>query len=209
MKGLLITFEGVECSGKSLQSRLLLDYCKKNNIPSILVREPGGTPTGEQLRNILLTQECTGLTEFFILSASRAHLTETIIKPHLENGFVVISDRYFHSSLVYQGFGRKLDLDQLKTISKTATLNIEPNETFVLNISQELAESRLSQKHQENGLDRIEKESLDFHNTIRESYLKIAEDYSYMSLIDASQSIENIHSNIIHYLKNKYLLFQN
>ncbi|MGL4388961.1 MAG: dTMP kinase [Brevinema sp.] len=209
MKGLFITFEGVECSGKSIQSKLLLEYCNKNNILAILVREPGGTPTGEQLRNILLTQECTGLTEFFILSASRAHLTETIIKPHLQQGFIVISDRYFHSSLVYQGFGRKLDLNELKTISKIATLNLEPEDTFLLSISKQVAEERLYKKHQETSLDRIEQESLEFHNTIRESYLKIAKEYSYINICDANQTIEEIHNHIIQHLKNKHSLFQN
>ncbi|MGL4394817.1 MAG: dTMP kinase [Brevinema sp.] len=206
--GLFITFEGVECSGKSMQSQLLLKYCNENNIPVLLVREPGGTATGEQLRNILLTQECTGLTEFFILSASRAHLTETTIKPHLEKGFVVISDRYFHSSLAYQGFGRKLDLNALKTISSIATLGLEPEETFLLSVSKEVAEERLSKKHLSKGLDRIEQESLEFHNTIRESYLKIAEEYSYMNIIDGNQSIEDIHQQIITLLKNKYPQFQ-
>ncbi len=101
---LFITFEGVECSGKSLQSKKLLEYCEAHDIPAILVREPGGTPTGESLREIILHQDCTSLAEFFIWSASRTHLTETIIKPDLQYDIIVISDRYFHSSLAYQGY---------------------------------------------------------------------------------------------------------
>lgn len=209
MKGLLITFEGVECSGKSMQSKLLYEYCLNHNIPVILVREPGGTPVGEQLRNILLTENCTGLTEFFILSASRTELCQTIIKPHLDKNFVVISDRYFHSSLVYQGFGRRLNLQELQQISETATLNIHPNETFLLNISKEKAIERLSLKHVEVGLDRIEQENISFHDTIRESYLKIADMYSYISILNGDEAIEKIHNQIINTLKNKYPLFFN
>ncbi|MGL5955792.1 MAG: dTMP kinase [Brevinema sp.] len=189
-----ITFEGVECSGKSLQSQRLLEYCQTHNIPAILVREPGGTTLGEELRTLILSQSCTPLAEFFMLSASRTQLTETIIKPALANNTLVISDRYFHSSLAYQGYGRNLDLDLLKVISQTAILGLQPNKTFLLNPSYQTIQTRLQQKV---GLDRIEQESQVFHQKVYRGFLELAEQYHYISIIEGDQSPETIHQNII------------
>jgi len=197
MSGLFITFEGVECSGKSLQSRLLLEYCLKHNIPSLLVREPGSTKVGEDLRSILLNQYCTPLTEFFILSASRTQLTETIIKPNLDQNLIVISDRYFHSSLIYQGYGRNLNSDELKYISQIATQNLHPNITFLLNPSFDEAQKRLQTKHSKGDLDRIELENSEFHKKIYQSYNNLYKEYPYICSIDGNQQPMIIHQEIL------------
>ncbi len=193
---LFITFEGVECSGKSLQSKKLLEYCEAHDIPAILVREPGGTPTGESLREIILHQDCTSLAEFFILSASRTHLTETIIKPALQDDIVVISDRYFHSSLAYQGYGRGLDLSMLKEISNTAVLGLQPTKTFLLKPAYKTVVDRLILKRKD-GLDRIELESDEFHQKVYNGYISLADQYNYISTIDGDDTPQNIHEQII------------
>lgn len=193
---LFITFEGVECSGKSLQSVKLFNYCQENNIDAILVREPGGTEVGENLRQILLSQYCTPLAEFFILSASRTQLTETIIKPALSNNTIVISDRYFHSSLAYQGYGRGLDIELLKSISKTATLDLQPDKTFHLNPTYETILTRLAHKKQ-TGLDRIELESNEFHHKIYQGFQEISKQYPYITSLDGDLDPDIIHQQII------------
>ena len=200
MAGFFITFEGVECSGKSLQSLKLVEYCKTHNIPAFLVREPGGTEIGEQLRSILLNQYCTPLAEFFILSASRTQLTETIIKPKLEENYIVISDRYFHSSLAYQGYARGLDIKVLQDISKTVTLGLEPEITFLLKPSYEVARARLIDK-KKIGLDRIEQEEEHFHKKIYDAYISIAKDYNYFQIIEGDPDPETIHQEILLSLK--------
>lgn len=207
--GLFITFEGVECSGKSLQSKLLLEYCLTHHIPAILVREPGGTQVGEELRTILLNQYCTPLAEFFILSASRTQLTDTIIKPHLEQQYVVISDRYFHSSLVYQGYGRNLNIEELKFISNIATLNLQPTITFLLNPTFEIAQQRLHQKHSQGISDRIEQENINFHKIIYQSYHKLSQQYPYIQVIDGNQEINTIHQQILYSLSKISSYFNN
>ncbi|MGL4677643.1 MAG: dTMP kinase [Brevinema sp.] len=189
-----ITFEGIECSGKSLQSQELLEYCHQHNIPAILVREPGGTVLGEELRQIILSQSCTPLAEFFMLSASRAQLTDTVIQPALKNNVVVISDRYFHSSLAYQGYGRNLDLELLKIISEVAILGLQPTKTFLLNPSYQTAQIRLQQKV---GLDRIEQESQEFHQRVYQGFLELTKQYHYISTIDGDLPSEDIHQHII------------
>ncbi|MGL4367474.1 MAG: dTMP kinase [Brevinemataceae bacterium] len=197
MKSLFITFEGIECSGKSSQSRLLMDYCTQNNIPAILVREPGGTDLGEKLRTILLNDNCTPLSEFFILSASRVYLTETVILPKLEEGYIVISDRYFHSSLVYQSYARKLNYHELLQISLTATKNLEPDITFILNPSFETAAQRLNERKQQQALDRIEQESDEFHQAVYYGYQDITSKFGYIELINGDLPISVIHNQIL------------
>ena len=193
---LFVTFEGVECSGKTLQSKKSLEYCNQKNIPAILVREPGTTEVGEQLRKILLTQYCTPLTEFFILSASRAQLTETIIQPKLKEGIIVICDRYFHSSLVYQGYGRNLNILDLQEISKKATLELQPSKTFLLKPSFQTTTRRLQEKIT-SGLDRIELENTDFHQRIYDGYLELSSQYNYISIIDGDLNPDTIHKQIL------------
>lgn len=203
MKGLFVSFEGVECSGKSLQCKLLYEYCLKHKIPVILVREPGGTPLGEKLRDLLLTETSTPLTEFFIFSAARSQLTETKIIPHLEQGFVVISDRYFHSSLVYQGFGRHLDQKTLRKISQIAVFNRHPDITFLLNPPLATIIERLQIKHKTIGLDRIERENKEFHEAVWKGYQKIAPEFDYIQVIDASSDPKSIHVTILNLLAQK------
>ncbi len=194
---MFITFEGVECSGKSLQSRKLLEYLQSKNIPALLVREPGGTPVGEELRNIVLSQDCAPVAELFIMSASRNQLTNNIILPALAEGKVVISDRYFHSSVVYQGYGRDIDPQIVKDISEVAVMGLKPDKTFILKPKYETVINRLSQKNQK---DRIELESQDFHKKIYNGFLEIADQYDYISILDGDLSPDEIHSVIINEL---------
>jgi dTMP kinase len=170
--GLFITFEGGEGCGKSTQSRLLLKKFEQQNIPVILTREPGGTALGNELRKALKKKGGSSISpqaELFLLAASRAQLVAEVIRPALKEGKVVICDRFTHSTLVYQGYGRGLDLAVIKMVNNMASGNLNPDLIIFMDISPEqgLARKRSSK-------DRFELEDLSFHRRVREGYLEMA-----------------------------------
>ena len=170
--GLFITFEGGEGCGKSTQSRLLLKKLEQQNIPAVLTHEPGGTALGDEIRKALKRKRDSFISpqaELFLLAASRVQLLAEIIRPALEEDKVVVCDRFTHSTLVYQGYGRGLDLTIVETVNNIATQDLKPDLTILLDISPEqgLARKRSSK-------DRFELEDLSFHRRVREGYLKIA-----------------------------------
>jgi dTMP kinase len=170
---LFITFEGGEGSGKSYQAKALYRRLTDLAIPVLLTREPGGTPFGERLGRWLKRARDTKiapLTELMLFNACRAQLVAEVIKPNLESGMVVISDRYADSTTVYQGYGRGLELDMVRVVNKAATQGLEPDLTVLLDIA---VESGLARKPAGN-LDRFEQETPAFHRKIREGYLKLA-----------------------------------
>jgi dTMP kinase len=171
--GLFITFEGGEGCGKSTHSRLLLKKLQQQNVPAVLTHEPGGTPLGNELRNLLKRRRGSPVSpqaELFLLAASRAQLVAEVIRPALEEGKVVICDRFTHSTMVYQGYGRGLDFTAIKMVNNMATRNLNPDLIILLDISPEQGLARKRSLK-----DRFELEDLSFHRRVREGYLKMAE----------------------------------
>ena len=174
-KSLFISFEGIDGCGKSTQVQLLLDRLKNEKIHSILVREPGGTKISEEIRSILLktrNEKMAERTEALLMTASRAQLTKSIIIPKLKSGFWVIADRFKDSTLAYQGGGRGINLEYLINLNKFATYNINPDITFFIDVSAKEASKRLKSDKP----DRIEGAGLDFQDSVRKQYLKLAKD---------------------------------
>jgi dTMP kinase len=170
--GFFITIEGIEGSGKSTLTQGILDFLKDNGYEVVYSREPGGTPLGERVRDILLSNVniVDPMTEAFLFLAARRENVRCNILPALQNGKVVICDRYTDSTIAYQGYGRGLPIKLLRRLNKIATLGIKPDLTFVIDIDPEKGLERIKGKE----LDRIEKENIDFHRRVREGYLKIA-----------------------------------
>ena len=169
---LFITFEGGEGCGKSTQSRLLLKKLEQQNIPVVLTHEPGGTALGNEVRRAIKRKRGSSISpqaELFLFAASRAQLLAELIRPALEEGKVVICDRFAHSTLVYQGYGRGLDLTTVEMVNNMATQKLKPDLTFFLNIPPERGLARKRSLK-----DRFEIEDLSFHRRVREGYIKMA-----------------------------------
>ena len=169
---LFITFEGGEGCGKSTQSRLLLEKLHQQNIPVVLTREPGGTALGNEIRRVLKREQGIPISpqaELFLFAASRAQLVAELIRPAVRAGKVVICDRFAHSTLVYQGYGRGLDLTTVEMVNNMAAENLKPDLAILLNISPEQGLTRKRSLR-----DRFELEDLSFHRRVREGYLKMA-----------------------------------
>jgi len=170
--GLFITFEGGEGCGKSTHSRLLLKKLEQQNIPAVLTHEPGGTALGDELRRALKKRRDSFIspqTELFIVAASRAQLVAALIRPALQEGKVVICDRFTHSTMVYQGYGRGLDFTAIQMVNNMATRYLNPDLIILLDISPEQGLARKRRLK-----DRFELEGLSFHRRVREGYLKMA-----------------------------------
>jgi dTMP kinase len=170
--GLFITFEGGEGCGKSTQSRLLLKKLEQQNIPVVLTHEPGGTALGNEVRKALKRKRGSAISpqaELFLFAASRAQLVAEVIRPALEEGKVVICDRFTYSTLVYQGYGRGLDFTAIKMVNNMATRYLNPDLIILLDISPEQGLAR-----KQSLKDRFELEDLSFHRRVREGYLKMA-----------------------------------
>ena len=202
--GKLIVFEGVEGCGKTTQSQLLSKYFYDNNIDHLLVREPGGTETGEQIRSILLhSEELNGLSELFLLSAARQILISQKVIPALESGKIVISDRFYFSSLAYQGHARGIDESIILNLSKVASLEISPDIAFLLDISTSQSFNRKINDTK----DRFERESSTFHNSVRNGYLSIAKsDQDLWRIIEGDKQVSEVHQEIIFLLNEKLSL---
>jgi len=194
-KGLFISFEGGEGAGKSTQTKLLKDWLEKQGETVVLTREPGGTTLGNQIRQILLDNN-TGVisprSEALMYAADRAHHVYSVIRPALDRGDVVITDRYIDSSIAYQGAGRVLLPSEVSRISRWATESLTPSLTIILDLPAEIGLGRL------HTTDRLESEPLNFHERVRQEYLNMAQiDPERYLVVDARQSIEQIHSTII------------
>jgi len=189
---LFITFEGGEGCGKSTQARTLYRKLLRLAIPVILTHEPGGTPLGNKLSRWLKWTEGTDispLTELLLFNASRSQLVTEVIQPNLNEGKIVICDRYADSTTVYQSYGRGLDLEMVKTVNNAATQGLNPNLTILLDIPVEEGLARQRDKKQ----DRFEQEEIAFHQRVREGFLKLAQQEPRRWLIiDAIQSKEKI-----------------
>ncbi len=197
MNGKFISFEGGDGSGKSTQIRLLKDYLNSLGYEVLLSREPGGTKIGEKIREIILdveNSEMIGETEALLYAASRAQHVGELIKPALDEGKFVIVDRYIDSSIVYQGGARRLGRDEVRSINEFGTKKLLPDLTFYLDLE---ANVGLGRKKEQAELDRLENEDISFHVSVRDAYLDLAKtDQERFKVVDASQSIEDIHKII-------------
>lgn len=194
-KGLFITFEGPDGSGKTTQIGRLKDYLAERGQDAVLTREPGGTPIGEKIRELILDKNNTdmdSLTEAFLYASSRAQHVAQVVLPALEAGKTVICDRFTDSSVVYQGFGRKLG-DCVSAINQVATRGLKPDVTFFLKLPPKEGKSRIAEAEQ----DRLELEKLEFHNEVFRGYeeLEKMEPQRFIA-IDAAQSIEAVAAEI-------------
>jgi len=194
-QGIFIAFEGGEGTGKSTQSKLLAQWLEREGETVLLSREPGGTELGKDLRKILLgheTGEISPRAEALLYAADRAHHVYSVIRPALDRGEVVISDRYFDSSAAYQGAGRILNPTEVARISRWATESLYPTLTILIDLPAEIGLGRLQSR------DRLEAESNDFHERVRQEYLQIAMmDSERYFVVDGTQSVEEINTQII------------
>ena len=193
--GIFIAFEGGEGTGKSTQSQLLKAWLEQEGESVILSREPGGTDLGKDLRKILLGHETGAISpraEALLYAADRAHHVYSVIRPGLDRGDVVISDRYFDSSAAYQGAGRILNPEEVARISRWATESLYPTLTILIDAPAEIGLSRLQSR------DRLEAEPTEFHERVRQEFLQIAMmDPERYFVVDGTQSVEEIHRQII------------
>ena len=205
MQGTLITFEGIDFSGKSVQANLLLGALKDRKLPVLFLREPGGTEISEKIRTVLLdntNHKMSAITEVLLYSAARAQMVRENIIPNLEKSSIVICDRYFDSTTAYQGFGRKIDLDFIKKLNSFATEELVPGLTFLIDLDPEIALRRTK-----TDLDRLEKEDSGFHRRVRNGYLEIARSNpDRFVIVDGTQSIEAIQDEIFMEVKSKLSL---
>ncbi len=172
---LFVTFEGPEGAGKSTQVARLAERLTEYAVPHLVTREPGGTPLGSRVRELVLLDpdlEINPLSEFLLYSASRAQLVRDVIRPALSRGEVVVCDRYADSSLAYQGFGRGLPRELLNTVTWEATGGLSPHLTFLLDLRPEIGLTRAAAK---GAPDRLERADLAFHRRVREGFLTLAE----------------------------------
>ena len=201
---MFITFEGIDFCGKSTQVGLLRDYLlgQKKNVH--LIREPGGTEISEKIREILLDKKNNAMvmeTEIFLFSASRAQLVREVIRPYLQKGYYVISDRFHDSSTAYQGFGRGLSVDAILNIHNLAIGKTIPDITFFIDIPNEIAMAR-KKNIAHSDLDRIEVSDNTFYERVRKGYLYLAEKEKRFRVIDGTQNIKQINEQIINEIKS-------
>lgn len=196
---MFISFEGIDFSGKSTQIELLKDYLVEHNKKVEILREPGGTEISEKIRRILLdnkNEKMFAEAELLLFSASRAQLVRQKIRPYLEKGIYVISDRFHDSSTAYQGYGRGIPLDIVMKVHQLAIGDTIPDLTFFIDIPVGIANERKKKKTKVK-LDRIELADIEFFNRVRNGYLEIAKKEERFKVIDGTQTIETIRNQII------------
>jgi dTMP kinase len=170
--GIFITFEGIEGCGKSYQSGLLYRQLLKSGYKTEKTLEPGGTPPGNAIRNLLKKSkhDISPMAELFLFNASRAQLVSEVIKPALDSGKIVVCDRFTDSTLVYQGYARGLDIEIVQDLNETASAGLKPDLTILLDLPVEEGLARKKARHK----DRFDAETLEFHRRVREGFLELA-----------------------------------
>ena len=196
--GLLITFEGMEGSGKTTQIQKLSAVLSQKGYAVCVTREPGGTPISEEIRGIFLNpnhNEMASTTELLLIAAARAQHVSDVILPALDSGKIVISDRFSDATVVYQGYRCGLDLNLIRKLNRIAAGGLSPDRTFVLDLPVEIGLKRVKQR--QSAMNRLDLEDFESHNRIREAYLAIANlEPNRITVIDAVAKVDSIHKLI-------------
>lgn len=193
--GLFITFEGADGCGKTTQIKLLDEYLRSKGYKTLLTREPGSKGLGEKLREILLNYdgEVAPACESFLFLADRAQHVECIIKPALKNGVIVLCDRHTDSTLAYQGYGRGLDLEEIKQLNNIATGGLKPDVTLLFDVDIETSQARVGKEK-----DRMESAGIEFFERVRKGFLEIAKaEPDRVKVLNSADTIENIHKKVV------------
>ena len=212
MSGKFITFEGPEGSGKSTQIRLLADKLEKLELGILCTREPGGTKTGEAIRNILQHDEAGeplgDRAELLLFTPSRAQLMDQVIHPALTSATWVLCDRFIDSTMAYQGYARGMNIDTLDTVNAFATYERKPDLTILLDLDVESGFQRLEQRYSDGAEthDRFEREARDFHRRVRDGYHKLAaREPDRFCILDASGTVDDVASRVWNAVKEAVL----
>jgi dTMP kinase len=198
MAGVFITFEGGDGAGKTTQIDKLHSWLERQGHTVVVTREPGGTDIGIELRNIVLHHRgfLAPRAEALLYAADRAHHIHTVVRPALERGEVVVQDRYFDSSVAYQGAGRVLSEDEVRDLSLWATESLMPQLTVVLDIPSDIARQRRDNDNRV--FDRLEAEADDFHERVRHAYHRLADaEPDRFLMIDGQRPIDDIHAEVV------------
>ncbi|MFQ5701021.1 MAG: dTMP kinase [Acidobacteriota bacterium] len=194
-----ITFEGIEGSGKSTQVRLLFEYLKGRSVAAILTREPGGTVIGEKIRSILLDPSMQALiprAELFLYGAARIQHIDEVIRPAIDDGKIVLCDRFSDATVAYQGHGRGIPLSEIKVVDSLVSVDLRPDLTFLLDLPVETGLRRARERNRSDSASatsRFEEEELEFHRRVREGYLELAvSQRSRMKIIPADQPVDKV-----------------
>ena len=192
--GLFVCFEGGDGAGKSTQVRLLTDALERRGREVLVTRQPGGTPLGAQIRELVLHGDhVSPRAEALLFAADKAHHVDQLIRPALAEGKVVITDRYVDSSITYQGAGRKLGPSEITDLQHWAVGGLLPDLTIVLDVTPEVGRQRRGDLH-----DRLESEADAFHAAVRRGYLELAaQDPERYLVLDASRSVEHLHAAVV------------
>ena len=200
---LFITFEGGDGSGKSTQARRLAEWLTGKHFPVTLVREPGSTPIGQHLRQLIKGSSMTPTAELLIFAAARAEMVETVVRPALSQGRVVVADRYADSTRAYQHYGRGIPAETVDCANSAATVSLKPGLTFLLDLAPRLAQERINPRwpsrgrSDDSGQLRFEREPLEFHDRVRAGYLALAAaEPDRWVAIDGSAAEEAVHLEI-------------
>lgn len=203
MSGLFITFEGTEGSGKSTQIGLTAEWLRSQGREVLTIREPGGTPIGEEIRHLLKHSEAnrnmTPEAELLLMNASRAQLVREVIRPALAEGNVILCDRFYDSTTVYQGHGRQLDMASVKSVVDFAVGNCRPDLTLLLQVSVSVSEARRAARDEEqNGLrDRFEEAERSFFERVEEGYAALVKaEPDRVKEVDATASVDEVQTSV-------------
>lgn len=198
MKGMFITVEGPDGSGKTTQLQLLVRSLTEKGYEVVVTREPGGTKVGNSIREVLLSPEHDEMTprvEMMLYAASRAQNIDQVIRPALKRGAIVVCDRFVDASIAYQGYGLRYDLNQILSLNEWATAGIKPDLTFLFDLTPDQASRRMKDRGQ---LDRIESRDESFHQRVYDGFKKILEQHpDRMVRIDANATIEMIQDEVL------------
>jgi dTMP kinase len=210
MNGFFLTVEGIEGCGKTTQLKRLARLLRDRGHKCVVTKEPGGTPIGDRVRAILLDPQAEGmdaLSELFLLAASRRQHVVELVQPALEQGAVVLCDRYADASVVYQGYGRGLDLQQVLDINRWATGGIVPDITLVFDLPEAAGLERARARNATNNLmaeSRLEGEDLAFHRRVREGYLAVAKEHpARFIVIDGVPSEDEVFAAVVRVLRER------
>ncbi|HKJ91767.1 MAG TPA: dTMP kinase [Longimicrobiales bacterium] len=202
-RGRFLALEGVEGAGKSTQTRLLADWLSRRGVPHVVTREPGGTVLGEQVRRVLLESDVvTARTELLLMLAARATLVETVVRPALARGIVVLTDRFSLSTLAYQAFGRGLAEAEVRPLNAFATGGLEPDLTVVLDVPLSVGVERLDRRAR--ARDRFEQADAAFHERVARAYVELAEREAAVERIDGTRGVDEVHAGVLALLAARF-----